>query len=190
MPFIQSGLLDPMEGVRRNSAYCIGTMVQAIKAPMIPHYQTFLMWLSPLCTRSADKAASDAGGADIDNALSAVARMIDVSRESVPLPSVLPVMLSAMPLRADFGEGENIFKVISSLITSKEPTTLSMLPLVLVQLGHTLEPDSKANDETKALTKSCLQHISREAELGPIFQNAVSAIPDASMSALLKDQAQ
>ena len=54
----------------------------------------------------------------------------------------------------------------------------------------TLQPESRANDETKAVTKSCLQFISRDAEIGPVFQQALGAIPDTTMSALLKEQAQ
>ena len=188
LPAIQSGLQDPMEGVRRNCAYCIATLVHSTGDAMVPNFMTLLQWLSPLCTRTADKAASDTGGADIDNALSAVARMIAVSKAAIPLAQVLPVMLASLPLRADLSEGQNIFGVLSQLLNDSDPAAMSLLPQLVIAFGQTIEPGTKHNDETRALTIRCMRNLAQKA--GPALMAAIAAVPDEAMKAVLMQAAQ
>ncbi|MGB4191691.1 MAG: hypothetical protein WBJ81_04000, partial [Rickettsiales bacterium] len=66
MPMIQAGLADSMEGVRRNSAFCIGTLVQSTGTALVPHFMSLLQWLHPVCLRKDARKTSDTGGADVD----------------------------------------------------------------------------------------------------------------------------
>jgi len=141
-----------------------------------------------LCTRTADKAASDTGGADIDNALSAVARMIAVSKAAIPLAQVLPVMLASLPLRADLSEGQNIFGVLSQLLNDSDPAAMSLLPQLVIAFGQTIEPGTKHNDETRALTIRCMRNLAQKA--GPALMAAIAAVPDEAMKAVLMQAAQ
>jgi hypothetical protein len=109
LPIAQAGLTHQMEGVRRNSAFLIGQMVESTGGTLAPYFGHFLQWMYPLCTRPDSKKTLDAGGADVDNAISAVARMIKSSKDNVPLPQVIPALLAALPLQSDFSEGKNIF---------------------------------------------------------------------------------
>lgn len=190
LPSIQTGLQDTMEGVRRNCAYLIASLIRATGTAMAPNFPALLQMLSPLCTRAANQATSDAGGADIDNALSAVAAMIFASKEAVPLAQVLPVMLNSLPLRSDFSEGPNVFKVLCNLILDGDAVALQMLPQMLVALGQTLEPDTKADDDTKVITAACVKHMATDPAKSGAFQAAVQQVPDAAMQQVLISTAQ
>jgi hypothetical protein len=185
LPSIQSGLQDPMEGVRRNCAYLIGCLVNATGAAMAPNFGVLLQWLSPLCTRAAAQATSDAGGADIDNALSSVATMIRASKASVPLAQVLPVLLGSLPLRSDISEGENVFQSLCGLVLEGDVVAMQMLPQMLVAFGQTLAPGAKSDDDTKAVTSACIKQLAVDPARKDAFLGAVQLIPDVNMQQLL-----
>jgi hypothetical protein len=149
---IKAGLTDQMESVRRNCAYCVGVLVQATGLALAPHFMSILQALYPLCTRSVDKMTSDTGGADVDNALSSVARIINVGGPAlIPLPQVLPALLAALPLRSDTSEGPNIYGCLCDLVSSSDPSALALLPSILHAFGQTLLSDSNAVDEVSFL---------------------------------------
>ena len=105
LPIVQVGLTDSMEAVRRNSAYCVGALAEIVPAEQLEaHIPQLLQWLHPLCIRDTDEVMTDMGGADVDNALSSVARMMNKCISAIPLQHVLPVLLTAMPLRSDYDE--------------------------------------------------------------------------------------
>ena len=159
IPIIQRGLTDSMESVRRNSAYCIGTLVANCGTTLTPHYITILQWLHPLCIRQNTQVGSDIGGADIDNAISTVARMIQVSIDSVPLAHILPVMLSSLPLRSDHEEGVNVYNTLIGLLTSNNPVAVSMKDQFLECFRQVVSPDSLAKDATKVVVRNYLSSI-------------------------------
>jgi importin-4 len=177
-PILKAGCADPMETVRRNSAYTIGVLCQNAPEATGPMYLQMLQWLYPLCVRSSDEVVSDAGGADIDNALAAVARMIMVAGPSaIPLEQVLPVMLNAMPLRSDFGEGVAIFNCFCGLATDGDASMLANLPQALVAFSQVLSEDLQYNDETKTIVVSGLKHLAGGAHQ-QVLQNAISQVPE------------
>ena len=173
LPIVQAGLSDPMEGVRRNSAFFLGKFVESTGSALVPFFAHILAWLYPICIREEAKKALDAGGADVDNAISAVARMIRVSHTAVPLAQVLPVMLAALPLQSDFSEGQNIFSCLMDLISQGDATALQFLPQILVALAHTLVYGSKYEDETKTCVISWL----RSAQAQPTTVAAMQQLP-------------
>lgn len=159
IPIIQRGLTDSMESVRRNSAYCIGTLVTNCGATLTPHYITILQWLHPLCIRQNTQVSADIGGADIDNAISTVSRMIQVSIDSVPLAHILPVMLSSLPLRSDHEEGVNVYTTLIGLLSSNNQVALSMKNQLLECFRQVVTSESLANNATKTLVRNYLQSI-------------------------------
>lgn len=177
-PILKAGCADQMETVRRNSAYCIGILCQNAPIATSSMYLQMLQWLYPLCVRSSDEVISDAGGADIDNALAAVARMIMVAGPSaIPLDQVIPVMLNAMPLRSDFGEGVSIFNCFCGLATDGDSTMLNNLPQALVVFSQVLSEDLQYNDETKTIVVSGLKHLAG-GQHQQVLQNAISQVPE------------
>lgn len=179
MPLIKIGLADQMESVRRNSAYCVGVLVQATGLALAPHFLSILQALYPLCTRSVEKMASDTGGADVDNALSSVARIIIVGKAAlIPLAQVLPVMLAALPLRSDTSEGPNIYGCLIELVLSGDPSSMVILPQILATFCETLLPNSNAVAEVKERVVLCLKEAASGSspELQKVFVAAVEQI--------------
>lgn len=161
LPILKEGVADSMESVRRNSAYCFGMLCIRSPNKVTPICLQILQCLYPLCIRKSDEILSDVGGADIDNALAAVSRMI-ISCQGVPLAQVLPVLFNALPIRSDFGEGQTVYQGISHLLLNNEPTIYNLLPQVLTLLTDTLVQHSKYNEETKVISIQTLKYLASE----------------------------
>eukprot|EP01039_Chlorochromonas_danica_P008516 gene8516-9389_t len=141
LPIIQANLADPLESVRRNTAFCLHVVIEVCGAKLADHHLAFLQWLHPLCLRSAGGAdAAGAGlqhdnlatvdslGADVDNAISAVCKMMLIN-PSLPYASILPVLLNSLPLRGDASEGPNVYRTIVGLVTSGHAVCLEKINL-------------------------------------------------------------
>jgi hypothetical protein len=153
-----------MEGVRRNSAFCVGVLVEATGTALSAHFMQLLQWLYPLCTRQEAQQTSDMGGADIDNALSSVARMIAVAQAQMPLDRILPVMVASLPLRSDHSEGPNVYGCLCRLVLAGDAvaTSAELLPKLVEAFAQVFYPTSKATDETKVTVKSCLRLLTSQ----------------------------
>ena len=178
LPMIQLGLADSMEGVRRNAAFCVGTLVQSTGTALVPHFLNLLQWLHPVCIRKDARKTSDMGGADVDNALAAVARLINVSAASVPLAHVLPVVLAALPLREDTSEGPTIYQSFAQLLHTNDPTAVSMIEPLVAAFGETLTKASTAVEETKAVSAAALKHLAATAQFQPVVMAYLAHLTD------------
>jgi hypothetical protein len=178
LPVIQASLTDSMEGVRRNSAFCVGVLVQSTGSALSSQFIHILQWLHPLCVRKDSQKTSDVGGADVDNALSAVARMIRTAPTLIPLAHVLPVMLASLPLRGDVSEGPNVYGCIANLVLTNDATAVSLLPTILQVLGQVLSASSNDEDETKAIVASFLQQLSVSSTYSGVLLSYVNQIAD------------
>lgn len=174
LPIIKDGVADDMESVRRNSAYCLGIMCQRSPEKMSASVLQVLQWLYPLCVRPTDEILTDVGGADSDNALGAVSRMI-MNCPGVPLGQVLPVMFNALPLRSDFGEGQTVYECFSHLLRNNDEAIYTLLPRVLVLLTDALKEDSRYNDVTKVLVIHTIKFLASEKH--DIMVEAMGHIP-------------
>jgi hypothetical protein len=148
-------------------------MVESTGGTLAPYFGHFLQWMYPLCTRPDSKKTLDAGGADVDNAISAVARMIKSSKDNVPLPQVIPALLAALPLQSDFSEGKNIFTCLMALLQAGDATALSLASQILVAFATAIVPDSKYDDETKV----CVIEFFRSSLGMPQLQEAAARLP-------------
>eukprot|EP01041_Mallomonas_annulata_P009311 gene9311-19329_t len=185
LPLIQTGLADETESVRRNCAYCLGALCVHSGESLAPHYTQLLQWLRPLCTRPTEQLSSDAGGADVDNALSAVAKMIKTIPSAVPLPQVLPVMLDALPLRADMLESTSVYSCIISLLQAGEPTAMSNYTKILRIFAEALREGSKVPDEAKAVIASGLRAMATIPNHQAALHNSFGEIPEDWMKAVI-----
>lgn len=180
VPACQLGLTDGIEGLRRNSAFCIGAIAESIGSGIsTAQVQSFLQMLYPLCIRDASSTlSSDMGGADIDNSISAVCRMIIHVPGTVPLPQVLPVMLAALPLQADELETQMVYSCLVRLVDSMEPTILGLFPQVLRVLGSCLTGPLKLKDETRAIIITALKSYASSPQYQGIFNTAIQQVED------------
>ena len=189
LPVIKAGLADEMEGVRRNSAYCVGTLVEATETALSPHVLPLLQCLHPLCIRPAHQQGSDMGGADVDNAIAAVARIIKAMPTVAPIAQVLPVLVANLPFRVDFEECEHVYGMLAGLIQQNDPTILhSLLPQVLTLFADTLS-SSKYNDASKAVVRSCVQSMVQNPDIRTLFVNAVNQVNDPNVKQILEQAA-
>lgn len=161
LPILREGLGDSMESVRRNASYGVGILCQRSPQKVGSSCLQMLQWLHPLCVRPSDEILSDVGGADSDNALAAVSRMI-MNCQGIPLGQVLPVLLNALPIRSDFGEGQTIFQCLAQLLHSSEPTVCSFLPQVVLIMSDSLKEDSRYNSETKVIAIQTFKFLAQE----------------------------
>jgi hypothetical protein len=131
LDLVPAGLVDADQGLRRNSAWCLGALIGSTGTALVPQFMQFLQMLQPLCTRASGNDGSDTGGADTDNALSVVAHMIRASPTTIPLKIVLPVMLKALPLLQDDMEGPNIYRCLVELLSSMNPVAVELAPGIM-----------------------------------------------------------
>lgn len=189
LPAVQNGLSDPMETVRRNAAFCVGHLVAATGKQLAPHFQHILTLLAPLCQRTSEQRNIDDGGADIDNALSAVCRMIRAAPEAVPMPQVLPVIIAALPLRADHEEGDNVYDCLIDLIKAGDATAMANFNALVAVMATTITSESKTSRETKGLVSSAIHSMAASPASSATLQSAIAAVTDAECSAALTSAA-
>lgn len=67
----------------------------------------------------------------VDNAAAAVARFIMAAPAALPMEQVLPVFLSALPLKADRSENEAVYTCLLGLIHMRHPDALQRLDAIL-----------------------------------------------------------
>ncbi|KAL5999458.1 hypothetical protein ACLOJK_037743 [Asimina triloba] len=106
---------------------CLAEVAQEMGAPIssyvdIRYYNDILRWLYPLF------GESEPDDAVRDNAAGAVARMIMVNPQSVPLNQVLPVFLKVLPLKEDREESMAVYSCICNLVLSSNPQILPLVP--------------------------------------------------------------
>jgi hypothetical protein len=178
LPIIHAGLSDPMESVRRNSAFCIGVLIESTGAALAPHFLNILQWLHPLCIRNENQLGSDAGGADVDNAIAAVARMITAAPASVPLGHVLPVVLAALPLRSDTTEGPAVYGCFVTLLHSNNADAVNNAAKLVSLFCETMSPGSTAIDETKAASVQGLRFLLQHPQLAASVQSYLGSLTD------------
>ena len=186
LPIIHKGLNDPMDGVRRNAAFCIGILVQSTGSALAQHFLHILQWLHPVCIRPESQKSSDAGGADVDNALSAVARIINTAPTMIPISQVLPVMLAALPLRDDNSEGPYIYQCIVNLIASGESCIPNLIGDISGAFIEVLRKESNALDSTKTIAISGLKLIGSNLQYQSSLMSILNQIQDNEFKSYLQ----
>ncbi|KAH9706940.1 Importin N-terminal domain-containing protein [Citrus sinensis] len=182
MPLVLKELASPDAMNRRNAAFCVGELCKnggesALKYPQhacyivvmnfvicnatvafFPpyiknrYYGDILRGLYPLF---GDSEPDDAVR---DNAAGAVARMIMVNPQSIPLNQVLPVLLKVLPLREDFEESMAVYNCISTLVLSSNPQILSLVP-ELVNLFAEVVVSPEESSEVKSQVGMAFSHL-------------------------------
>ena len=104
--------------------------MDAIHTPgesMVPYYLELLQALHPLFSLTSKGTE----GGVVDNAAAAVARMIMAVPAAVPMEQVLPVLLSALPLKTDRSENESVYTCLLGLIHLRHPEAMRSLDTIL-----------------------------------------------------------
>ncbi|GFY88530.1 ARM repeat superfamily protein [Actinidia rufa] len=124
---------------------------------------------------------SEPDAAARDNAAGAVARMILVHPESVPLNQVLPVFLKVLPLKEDHEESMAVYSCVCNLVLSSNPQIMSLVP-ELVNLFAQVAVSPVETSEVKAYIGRAFSHLI--AIYGNQMQPILSNLPPTHANAL------
>ncbi|KAK2966659.1 hypothetical protein RJ640_002357 [Escallonia rubra] len=178
MPLVLKELASPVATNRRNAAFCVGELCKNGGVSALKYYSDVLRGLHPLFGESEpDNAARD-------NAAGAVARMIMVHPESIPLNQVLPVFLKALPLKEDHEESMTVYSCLCNLVLSSNAQILSLVP-ELITLFAQVAISPVEPPEVKAQIGGAFSHLMSLyghqmqpllGNLSPTHANALAAI--------------
>ncbi|XP_057977862.1 uncharacterized protein LOC131164584 isoform X2 [Malania oleifera] len=178
MPLVLKELASSEATNRRNAAFCVGELCKNGGERTLKYYGDILHGLYPLF------GESEPDDAVRDNAAGAVARMIMVHPESIPLNQVLPILLKVLPLKEDHEESLAVYSCVCNLVLSSNPQILSSVP-ELVYLFAQVAVSPVESSEVKALVGTAFSHLISLyghqmqpilSNLSPVHANALAAI--------------
>jgi len=175
MPLVLKELASSDATNRRNAAFCVGEICKNGGAATLKYYGDILRSLHNLFSNS------ESDDAVRDNAAGAIARMIMVQPQSIPLNQVLPVFIKALPLKEDHEESMPVYSCICSLLLSSHPQILPLVPDVIHVFAQVVvSPDE--SDEVKTNIGKAVSHLI--SVYGQQMQPILSALPPAHANAL------
>jgi importin-4 len=151
---------------------------------LIEHFSSILAMLHPVCIRECTlTGATDSGGADIDNAISAVCKMIRIDQSQMPLDLVLPVVLSALPIKADYSEGDTIFGTLCDMIDNDTfPVVAPLISNLLIVFSKTLVMPKISEEAKRRIVKSIYRLATGQS--AQIFAASVQTVEQEHQSVL------
>lgn len=175
MPLVLKELASSEATNRRNAAFCVGEICKNGGAAALKYYGDILHALHRLFGNSEpDHAVTD-------NAAGAIARMIMVQPQSIPLNQVLPVFIKALPLKEDHEESMAVYSCICNLLLSSHPQILPLVPDVMHVFAQVVvSPDE--SDEVKTNIGKAVSHLI--SVYGQQMQPILGALPPTHANAL------
>jgi len=180
LPLMVQGIKDPSPSIRRNSAFGVGVAAMASPELVSPMYGELLQGLIPLF--SVDPVLE---APVIDNAAAAVSRMIMAAMDQVPMESVLPIFMGALPLKNDMNENEPVYQCIAGLFEMRHPVFLTHLPKAIFAISVAIQVP-ELGDATKTRLVSCVQTMLRDPATANQIQAALSQLPEESSAILAR----
>ncbi|CAN6295687.1 unnamed protein product [Urochloa humidicola] len=175
MPLVLKELASSDATNRRNAAFCVGEICKNGGAAALKCYGDILRSLHNLFSNS------ESDDAVRDNAAGAIARMIMVQPQSIPLNQVLPVFIKALPLKEDHEESMPVYSCICSLLLSSHPQILPLVPDVIHVFAQVVVSQDES-DEVKTNIGKAVSHLI--SVYGQQMQPILSALPPAHANAL------
>jgi len=175
MPLVLKELASSDATNRRNAAFCAGEICKNGGAAALKYYGDILRSMHNLFSNS------ESDDAVRDNAAGAIARMIMVQPQSIPLNQVLPVFIKALPLKEDHEESMTVYGCVCGLLLSSHPQILPLVPDVIHVFAQVVvSPDE--SDEVKTNIGKAISHLI--SVYGQQMQPILSALPPAHANAL------
>lgn len=112
LPCAVANLSDEDTNLYRNTVFCVGILYEFAGPQLAPKALEVLQYLwKVIATPEIDPAT-------IDNAISAVGRMIIGSPAGFPYESVLPSWFANLPLKSDYEEAATILKTLLVMVNA------------------------------------------------------------------------
>jgi hypothetical protein len=155
---LEWSIRDESEMLRRNAAYCLSVVIRYLSSSSLAfHAPRIFKWISPLCHHRIQAGRTNMGGADVDNTLTVLARLVErCDSEEVPRLTSLSMLLEALPLREDFVEGLAIYTILVNLVKGGDAATLMLMPQLLESFVQVLDEKSQYCEDTKTLVSNYL----------------------------------
>lgn len=149
-PLFIAGTNDKDPKARQNCYYGLGELVFYAEEKSFESYPIILQSLSNAISKETNPSA-------MDNICGAVARLLVLNHQAVPLAQVLPVFLSHLPLREDTEENDMIVKAFRVLYMKAQPNIVDyieqMLAVVIDSLYKKQMPDKECTDSAVEFVK-------------------------------------
>jgi len=148
---------DQDSDVRQSAVWGIGACAQALKENFLPVCETALDVLSKVITGKDSK--SEDNDAATDNAIGAVAKICKYTLtgkgQEKQLAKVLHTLLTWLPIKADYEEGQAIHDILCDFIESNSPALQleKNLPRVLSIFGSILGTNAVTEGTTARIAK-------------------------------------
>jgi hypothetical protein len=156
LPVAFAMLRDEHEKVQRNACFLIGVM--ATNAPdnssFFNNLNDILLLMQPFFVN-----AEQFDGALVDNACSAIARLIVRSSTVLPMHTLLPVFLRTLPLREDHQEDEAVYNAIFFLVQQGHPCLAQNKTEVMRVFQEACAPGSEVADRIKETISHVAQSL-------------------------------
>eukprot|EP00742_Colponemidia_sp_Colp-10_P009294 GILJ01010125.1.p1 GENE.GILJ01010125.1~~GILJ01010125.1.p1 ORF type:complete len:1087 (-),score=210.68 GILJ01010125.1:220-3180(-) len=170
-PLCLQYLTEEDDDLKRNAAFCYGVLVEHGGLAMTSFYQHGLQVLHPMFT------TPDITPEAIDNAVGAVARMILVAADKLPLAQILPLFFEGLPLKADFSEFKSVFRAVNALWRYKPDAVMPFMAKLIAVVAQTV-----AHKERYEISEDLLQELSILVkswvnQFGAEVQNVVASLP-------------
>eukprot|EP00753_Platysulcus_tardus_P021237 PLAT8697.1.p1 GENE.PLAT8697.1~~PLAT8697.1.p1 ORF type:complete len:1092 (+),score=625.76 PLAT8697.1:188-3277(+) len=170
--YMQDGIADEDIGVIRNSAYCFGVTVEALRHDCAPLMETFIPHLQALL---GEELPPPMGPPAKDNIVSTLSRCVTAVPDLINMEEVLPSIVMNLPLREDRAEDLPAWTGILSRWEVRCPVLLSMLPDVMQPMLLALAEGEIGEDVQLALVVAVKEMT---AEGGDELAAAMSALPE------------
>ncbi|XP_024542572.1 importin-4 isoform X1 [Selaginella moellendorffii] len=166
MPVALQELRSAEAANRRNAAYCVGQLCKNGGVKAEEFYGSALAALHPLFSEGEEDVVRD-------NAAGAVARMITTQSQALPLSQVLPVLVRALPVKADLEEATAVYTCLSNLILASQPEILPLVPQVLPIFAKVAASTDELPEEAKVLIGRAVAHLLSHYrdEMQPLLSN-------------------
>ncbi|KDQ11917.1 hypothetical protein BOTBODRAFT_34989 [Botryobasidium botryosum FD-172 SS1] len=143
-----SALSDSEPEVRSNAAFATGVLVENTERDLGPQFMHLLGGLRPFFDVPEGSPAAVFNARD--NAAGAVARLIIQNTAAVPLDQVLPVLISALPLKNDYLENRAVYRCIFHLFHTNPPAIMPYVDRLLPAFAYALNPETdQLGDEVR-----------------------------------------
>jgi len=142
---ILDGLTDPDDNVKRNAAFCAGVCCESLGNDVTPDYDDLLKAVVKVL--EVDPSKGESSAAAVDNAASAISRMIMASPDHVDMDIYLLPLFRALPLKTDMTENETVYTCLLGLLQMNLPNISSNKEELRRILTEATSDTSKIADE-------------------------------------------
>jgi len=159
--------------IKHNSCYCAGLLIQYGEETVHQFYEPLTRILGDVMALDSTKYATA-----VDNALGAIARMINANPNLMPLDQVVPAMLRLLPLRSDMEPAIPIHQAFFNLLEAKHPSVVNdqaqWTRTIVVELATTELPKEELRDQLIAYSKQMYKQNNNSQEIDSLLQHLVS----------------